>query len=538
MQRFLPVVGLTALAVVFGSGVQAVRADAPDDLIPAAALDEAKLAKYWQCPIPLEPGEQITELFLLDEMLYASTTLGVLFAIDADVGLVRWSIPVVEPPFKIFRPCHPVATTLADRMRTVVASPMTIKVVQRLTGKLLAEMEPTVTPSGSPVADEDSIYIGTVTDRFVSLRVVNEGIYAPTPRKKGLKYYAIIMLPEGERFYYESESLAEARQWQREWMERLGGRQPERKTAIRRWQFGTEGNVIGQPILSKRVAIVASDGGAIFAVGLYKRTLEWKQRVPGGILAAPLLGMGNVYVATNERSIYAFDESRGTKRWQCLVPTPILRNGCLTKKMLYYPAEPQGLFAVDPKTGQHVWTFDQGREFLAEHKDSAFVFEPGQAIHQIDVTSGELIRSIPCPEATVGVSNARDETMYVCSPGGRLMCIRPENVPYLRRAQFDLAMQGVQDADEVLQPAKTATTKRVLRMRSGSGQRKATTPRAQPRPRPAAKTAPRSSTKAPAKSTRAKSPGKATRKSPAAKPSATKKPKRYGRDSNDKPPGY
>ncbi len=532
MGRLMPLALLAFLATADPKAAEIVRAASPgnEDLIPATALDEAKLTKYWQCPIPLDPDEQITALYLEDEMLYAATSLGALFAIDADVGLVRWSALVAEPPFEVFRPCHPRADTRAARMRTVVASPMTIKVFHRLTGKLIAEMQPEITPSGPPVADEDTIYIGSVTERFVALRIVDEGIYAPTPKKKGLMYYAIIVLPDGERLYEEAESLAKARQWQREWVDRLGGLQTERKSAIRRWQFGSEGAVRSRPAVFERTAVVASDGGAVFAVGLYKRDLDWKETVPGGILAAPLLGDGKVYVATTERSIYAFDATRGTKRWQCLVPTPMRRNGALTKRMLYYPAEPQGLFAIDPKSGKHLWTFDRGHGFLAEYGDAVFVFEPGKAIHQVDVDSGELMRSIACPEATESVANSRDETLYVCSARGRLMCIRPENVPYLRRAQFDMAMRGVPAVEEDAEQAETPPTKKVRKMTRKAGVKKATKPRPRPKRSPGAQGA--------AKSPRTKAPAKKTRRQPAAKSKTGDPKKRISRDSADKPPGY
>ncbi|MBN1346235.1 MAG: PQQ-binding-like beta-propeller repeat protein [Phycisphaerae bacterium] len=412
------------------------------DLVASAGLAPVGLVKYWQCPIPLKPDERILQLHLEEEMIYALTDLGAVYAIDADVGLVRWSAPVTEPPLRLFRPCHPMTSGGEGELLTVVASPTDIMVFHRLTGRLQAKVKMPITPAGPPIADNDSVYIGGVNNRYYAFRAVQEGIHVLEPKKKGLKWYAVIVLSDGKRLYHEAETLVKAREWQEEWLHTLGGPQTEEKSAMMRWQVHTGGNVRARPAVVKRTAYIPSDAGKLFACRLSGKRKEWEVAVPGAILADPLVGKGMVYFASTARSVYAYDRLRGTRVWQRHLPAPLDRTGAVTEKRLYQPGEPTGVYAIDPMKGTLLWTFEPGTDFLAEQEEFVYLFQSGQAIHQVEGETGASLRIIPAPDATLSVSNVRDTTLYVASADGRLMCIRPRGVPYLRRASFERAKAG------------------------------------------------------------------------------------------------
>jgi len=425
-------------ALVLGGGGRVEGAPA-QDLVSRAALAPAELDKYWQCPIPLRGGEGLSALYLEDENLYAVTDLGTVYAIDADVGLVRWSAFVADPPFEVFRPCHAMSKGAAHTMETCIASPKGLLVLHRRTGRLLIRMKLPFTASGPPISDGKSVYIGSVNNRYYALRPVREGVVLLEPKKKGLKWYGVIVLVDGKRLYHEAESLAKVREWQQGWLERLGGSHAEHRAAMMRWQIDTEGNVRGRPVVVDRIAYIPSDGGKLFAVSLYNKRKVWDVKTSGGIFADPLVGGGMVYAASTDRSLYAVDRIHGTRQWQCHVPSIIKRSGYITEKLIYLPGEPTGVHAVEPAAGKLLWSFEHALDFLAELKESVCLFEPGEAIQQVDIETGELIRAIPCPTASLSVGNTRDATMYIASRDGRLMCIRPEGVPYLRRAKFEAA---------------------------------------------------------------------------------------------------
>jgi outer membrane protein assembly factor BamB len=445
-----------------------VSAASEGDLVDSTALATAGLVKYWQCPIPVRGNETLDRLSLEDDTVYAMTSGGAIHAIDARVGLIRWSTTVTEPPFRVFRPCHPISDDPNAAMQTCVATTTHVMIYHRRSGRLLVRMKLPFKASGPPIADAEAIYIGSVNNRYYCLERVAEGLIAREPERAGKMWYAVFVLPGGKRLYYENTSLEKVRGWQQGWIDRLGGLQRERKAPVVRWQIDTEGNVKARPAVVKigprgnlatprrsaqgeakaqptaleNIACIPSDGGKLFVCGLFKKAKKWILTATGGIVTEPLVGHGMVYVASTGRSIYAAELASGNQQWQCYLPVPLNRTGTLTKTLLYQPGGPSGMYAIEPLTGKLRWAFDQAGQFLAEHEGTAYLFQPGEAVYQIDVTTGTTVRSMASPVAMVSVPSPHETTLYIASEDGRLMCIRPKDVPYLRRAQFEKALGG------------------------------------------------------------------------------------------------
>jgi len=444
---------ISAASMVIGALAGPVGGAATDaDLIEAGALAPADLIKYWQCPVPLKPGEKITSLHLEDETVYAITDHGAIYVIDADVGLVRWSAVVAEPPFQLFPPTHPVTEGGKPTTEVYVTSPTRLCVFHRFTGRLLSDQKLPFTASGPAVSDGRSVYLGSVNARYCSLKPVSDAVTLLEPTQKGVKRYAVVILPDGKRLGGEAPTLAKAREWQESMVARLGGLQSERKTAIMRWMIDTEGTVVARPAVvvtrtlpDNRVVYIGyvpSDGGKLFAVNLESKTKVWEASAAGAVLTTPLVGKGMVCFAGMDRSVYGVDRLQGVRQWQCYLPVPLRRTGVLTDKVLYQPGDPSGVYAIDPVTGKLLWSCERASEYVAEQDGSVYLFDPAKAIVQLEATTGREIRVMPCPDATLSVANTRDTTLYFAEPLGRLMCVRPKGVPYLRRSKFDAALAG------------------------------------------------------------------------------------------------
>lgn len=457
-----------------------------EDLVPSDVLAPAGLVKYWQCPIPLRAGEIIDSLHLEDEMLYALTDRGAVYAVDAEVGLVRWSAVLPEPPFRVFRPTHARTDDPKARMEVYVAGGTHLRVYHRRTGELLSDLQLPFPASGPAIGDGRFIHIGSVNNRYYCLRAMPEGLAVPEPDRRGNKWYAIVVLPNGKRLFEEAESLAKARQWQESWISRFGGIGAERKTAMIRWQLDTSGTVVARPAVVDKVsyismedgrqipsvvdkiAYIPSDGGKLFACGLRGKQKYWEAQAAAGILADPLVDKGVVYFASTDRSLYAVDRIQGTPLWQCYLPVPLRRTGYLTEKVIYQPGEPTGVYAVDAESGKLLWCCEEARDFLARQDTWVYLFEPGRAIHQVQAGTGRITRSMACPAATVSVGNPRDTTWYLTDGSRRLMCIRPKDVPYLRRARFDDALLGA--VESKASASRPTTAGPTAATRSGSEQ--------------------------------------------------------------------
>ncbi|MFQ5495749.1 MAG: hypothetical protein ACE5EX_10255, partial [Phycisphaerae bacterium] len=97
---------------------------------------------------------------------------------------------------------------------------------------------------------------------------------------------------------------------------------------------------------------------------------------------------------------------------------------------------PQGLSAVDAATGRQRWNMERAESFAARTPQGDFVVLAGGEIVLLDPVRGNVLHRINAPGAAAVVTNTADDAMYVLGRTGRVVCLRLDSVPYLRRQQI------------------------------------------------------------------------------------------------------
>ncbi len=433
--------GWISIASLLTATLAADPASNAEDLVNSQALAKAGLVQYWQCPIPLRAGDEINALSLEDENLYAVTKGGAVYVIDADVGLVRWSAVLAEPPFSVFRPTHTRSEDPNMAVRAIVATPTIVWVYHRRTGQLIAQVSLPFSACGPAISDGRFICVGGADGRYFCLKAVPEKITLTSPVRMGLRWHAAVILTDGKRLYHEASSEAKAKEWQEATVASLGGFNSTRHIGVVRWQLGTDGAVVASAGMMGKNIYIPSDGGAFFACTLSDKIKRWELRAAGPIITDPIVTKTGVFFASMDKCVYGLDRLEGTRLWQCHLPVPLAQSGYLGRKLLYQPGEPSGVYAIDPTSGKLVWSCPTATQFLAEGESVAYLLEPQTAIHQVNPSDGKVLLSIETPGVGFSAGNTRDATLYLAAASGRLLCVRPRYVPYLRRAQFDVAME-------------------------------------------------------------------------------------------------
>src|SRR5882724_8585802 len=108
-------------------------AQSSHSLLDANQVREAGLTQFWQAQLPISSGEEIRDGYLVDEALYVTTTRGRIYALKADVGLLRWGNTVTEPAFTIYAPSH-IATRNGDG-GVIVPTSTDVYVFDRFSGE-------------------------------------------------------------------------------------------------------------------------------------------------------------------------------------------------------------------------------------------------------------------------------------------------------------------------------------------------------------------------------------------------------------------
>src|SRR6476646_7011591 len=78
-----------------------------------------------------------------------------------------------------------------------------------------------------------------------------------------------------------------------------------------KWQFKTDGPIVGSPAIANGVVFIGSTDGFIYAVEEETGKLKWKKNTPGQVNSSPAVANGTVYVLDMRGIFHAFNAENG-----------------------------------------------------------------------------------------------------------------------------------------------------------------------------------------------------------------------------------
>ncbi|UCC29095.1 MAG: PQQ-like beta-propeller repeat protein [Phycisphaerales bacterium] len=379
---------LTVLMLFAAAPLAEPQFDQAPPLIDDAKLQEAGMFRYWQASLPLPLGDSPDKAHLVDEVLYVVTDGGVLFALTANTGLVRWAAKLTEADHRIYSPAH---IRTADGAGPVVIPTSTkVFIHDRFTGDIIRSFAPESAVGSPAVGYDDVLLVGGADGRFYSLRLNH----------------------------------------------------PLAREPFKLWAVEVDGRVTAAPVLyAHNMLLFASQGGMVYSCRAADKTLNWVFRANGPITGDPAVDESGVYVAGLDRSLYRLHLSSGRMLWRVRFPQPLDEGPIVTAHTVYQYCPGHGLSAIDADTGREKWRSDNARAFLAHTRNGDIVFTGDHRLEVVDHDSGHVRHSIEAPADTRTVSNRNDDAVYLLGRDGRVLCARLDSVPYLRRQQVIAARQ-------------------------------------------------------------------------------------------------
>ncbi len=386
------VVSFLAAATV---GAAKPAADAP--LLSEDQLQQAGFRKFWEANLPLIKGDALEEGYLVDEALYVTTVEGSVYALKADVGLLRWGAGTTKRDYKIFPPTH---VQTADGAGPVVIPTTTeIFVFDRFLGEVIQRFTPEFATGSAAVAYDHRMFIGSAGDRFYSL-IFNH---------------------------------------------------PRLDKPFKRWEVQVGGPVTAAPVLYGRGNLLfASQTGTVYSCRAADKALNWSYRTGGPIFGDPAVDAGGVYVASSDRSLYKLHSGIGRVMWRARFPRPLLDGPVVVAETVYQHCPDHGLTALDAATGAEKWRHAEGRLLAAHSAAGDVVFTTDRRIDVVDHETGEVFAVIDAQNVITPVVNTLDDAVFLLGTNGRVVCLRLDEVPYLRRQQVNAARRrlNLPPADE------------------------------------------------------------------------------------------
>jgi len=350
------------------------------DLIPAEALHEAGLVKFWQLRLPLERGQHLRDAYLVNDQIYLATQDGYVFAVHADTGAIRWLRPVTRSGYRLKRPCH------AGR-RVIFVTPTTVLQLDRVLGDGIAQYELRFAAGSSAVSDGLNLYLGGINGRFYALDV-----------------------------------------WDH----------------MERWKAGMRGAITSIPTLYKEFLFVGSDSGDVSACVAANKRYRWRTAVSGPVAADLVADANGLYVASQDQSLYLFDLNYGRTRWQARFSGPLHEPPVLTPELAFQFCADDGLVAVNAAwvgVEKRVrWILPRGRQLLTVDKRFAYVLSRDESILVTRLADGQVVHEIPAAGFTMAMPAPAGATLWMAGADGRVFCARPRGVPFARRDDLRRAL--------------------------------------------------------------------------------------------------
>ncbi|MBK9118352.1 MAG: PQQ-binding-like beta-propeller repeat protein [Phycisphaerales bacterium] len=395
-----------ALLVSFWLAVGLPAALAQQDFIPSDGLHGLGLVKYWQLQLPLEPGQRVTQGFLVDDHLYIGTNDGYVFSVHAQTGLLRWLRPITRAGYDHRRPAH-----VGDRV--VFATPFEFQLYEKVSGQPLARRDLGFAGSTGVAAYGDRLFYVGGLDR---------------------KLYA-----------FDSQTL------------------------LMRWRALVEDSITSTPAVFGDQVFFANDAGRIYAGGAVDKTARWSGPASTlSSVVAPLVAREEgVYVASRDFSLYLFDPNFGRLRWRARLAGPLEEAPVVptfsratppVERVLFQFTSADGLAAIEGETIAVVedrvrWRLPEARYALTVHRDQLFALSGDERLLRANLSDGILSGSVPVPGFRFGLPAADAQTLFLASPDGRLFCARPRGLPPLSQEDLLTALgTEARQTDRMLEP--------------------------------------------------------------------------------------
>ncbi len=375
---------LLFLAVIVGQGASAQGPALVDD----GSLQQAGLVKFWEARMPLVAGDTILDAYLVDEALYVVSCYGSVFALKADVGLLRWGAKLTEPDYNIHAPTH--FQGVGGSGPVIIPTTTAVFIYDRFSGDLKERFTPDFAIGSSAVGLGNNVFMGGADGKFYSLTI--------SPRFPG--------------------------------------------RPIKRWEVRAGGPVTAAPILyDKDSLLFASQGGSVYSCLAGDKTFRWSFRAGGSIDGDPAVDASGVYVASTDRSLYKLHRGIGTVLWRSRFPKPLTEGPSLAGQKLYQYCPDHGIAVLDAMTGDEKWRLEDGRT-LAAHSPNGDVFlTTGNLLRVVNHENGIVMATVETPSVFKAVSNSSNGSIYLLGSDGRVLCARLDDEPYLRRQQVMAAKQ-------------------------------------------------------------------------------------------------
>ena len=359
--RFLLLVGLLVLSIA----ARGIAAEGDSWwLVSPELLKHAKLEIVWQTKLLFDQGENLRDLHILGNRIYALSNHNYIVSLDKGKGSVIFERSFAPIGFTIVGP-----VLYKDEIFSVV-------------GSALVEVNPE---------------FGTE----ISTKPLEYGVVCPAARNSSYFYLSGI---DGRIHVLRADDKVQVFEVSADNDSMITSIIADENFVV----FGTEAG---------NVASITPDGP--------KRL--WQFDAAGGIAGPIVRGGESFFFASKETNVYRVDMIDLQKKkfvWKYQTGAVLDRAPRVTQEVVYQYVLYKGLSAINRESGKLMWEVQGGVDLLAESAGKAYVIAKSQLV-VMDNKKAKRLYSVNFAGISKYTSNITDSKIYIANKTGRIACLKP-----------------------------------------------------------------------------------------------------------------
>ena len=188
-------------------------------------------------------------------------------------------------------------------------------------------------------------------------------------------------------------------------------------------------STITSVIADDNLVIFATDAGNVLGIAPDAPKLIWQFDASDAIAGAVVKDWMSLFFASTDTSVYRVDivGLPEMKRlvWKYQAAAVLDRAPRVTQEVVYQYVRGKGVTAIDKETGSLLWRVPGGVDLLAEARGKAYVITKAGKLVVMDNKEVRRLYSVNFGSVTVHAANTGDERIYIADKRGRLMCLQP-----------------------------------------------------------------------------------------------------------------
>jgi len=334
-----------------------------EPLVSKELLREAGLEMVWQREMPLKVGEELKQLYIIDDRVYGLSSLNYLSAMNRDTGKVAFSRSLGEHGLPVLGLSH-----FEDEIYSIV-------------GNKLMELD-----------------LGFGEDRRE--RSFEFGVVCPAARNSN---YFYIGGSDRRVHTYNAQNMVQVFE-----------------------AAAMSDTPITYILADEQYVVFSTVVGDVLCITPERPRQLWKQFKADDAIVGPMVSDGvRLIFASKDTNVYTVDLFSGELEWKYKAGAVLKQGPVVTTRMVYQYVEERGLAAIDKITGEFKWQVEDGVGLLAESRGKAYVISRGGKLIVMDNTEEELLYSVNLVGVSRYAANVNDSKMYIADARGRIACLQP-----------------------------------------------------------------------------------------------------------------